>query len=78
MRRDSFGDTDFRLGGWLYGVLMRWFWQPLSRDITLVHSQLRESGRAVWLDEEFAAAMMSAESDLQRAVAAVRKLLDEV
>ena len=71
-------DTDFRLGGSLYALLMRWFWQPLSRDITLAHKQLRESGRVVWLDEEFAGAMLPAESDMQWAVTAVRELLGEV
>ncbi len=42
---------DFRLGGALYAALLRWFWQPLSRDITLVHSQLHESGCATWMEE---------------------------
>ncbi|RLA48228.1 MAG: nucleoside-diphosphate sugar epimerase [Gammaproteobacteria bacterium] len=78
MRGGGPASRDFRLSGVLYAVLMRWFWQPLSRDLTLVHSQLRESGRAVWLDEEFAAAMTPVESDLQRAVAAVQELLEEV
>jgi len=78
MRGGSPADTDFRLGGALYTALMCWLWQPLSRDITLAHKQLRESGRAVWLDEEFAHAMMPAESDMQRAVTAVRGLLAEV
>jgi mitochondrial fission protein ELM1 len=78
MRGASSADTDFRLGGALYTILMRWFWQPLSRDITLAHKKLRESGRAVWLDEEFAGAMVPAESDMQRAVTAVRELLAEV
>jgi mitochondrial fission protein ELM1 len=71
-------DKDFRLGALLYEALLRWCWQPLSRDITLVHSQLRAAGRAVWLDEEFAGAMVPATSDLQRAVAAVRVLLGQV
>jgi len=78
MRGDDYGAVDFRLGAVLYRALLRWFWQPLSRDITLVHSQLREAGRAVWLDEEFVSALVPAESDLQRAVAAVRELLGEV
>jgi mitochondrial fission protein ELM1 len=67
---------DFRLGGALYAALLRWGWQPLSRDITLVHRSLRESGRAVWLDEAPpAVAARARESDLQRSVAAVRALL---
>jgi hypothetical protein len=78
MRGDDYLAVDFRLGAVLYRALLRWFWQPLSRDITLVHSQLREAGRAVWLDEEFVSALVPAESDLQRAVAAVRELLGEV
>jgi hypothetical protein len=78
MRGGSSADRDFRLGGALYAALMRWFWQPLSRDITLAHKRLRESGRAVWLDEEFAGAMVPAESDMQRAITAARELLAEV
>jgi len=68
---------DQRLGGFLYGVLQRWFWQPLSRDIRLVHRRLRETGRATWLDESLASARVPAESDLARAVAAVQALFDE-
>jgi mitochondrial fission protein ELM1 len=71
-------ERDFRLGAALYSFLMRWLWQPLSRDITLVHQQLRQSGRAIWMDELFSTAMVPAESDLERAVQAVRKLLGEV
>lgn len=68
---------DFRLGGTLYALLLRWFWQPLSRDITLVHSRLRESGRAAWMEEVLVTARVPAETDLQRAVAAVRTLLGQ-
>lgn len=70
---------DFRLGGALYSLLLRWCWQPLSRDITLVHRALRESGRAVWVGEEIPDAGLSppSETDLQRAVAAVNRLLRE-
>jgi mitochondrial fission protein ELM1 len=78
MRGDDGGERDFRVGASLYALLMRWFWQPLSRDITLVHQQLRESGRATWLDELFVTASVPAQSDLQRAVAAVRDLLGEI
>ena len=78
MRSDDEGPRDFRLGASLYALLMRWLWQPLSRDITLVHRQLRESGRAVWLGEESGTALVPAESDLQRAVNAVRRLLGQV
>ena len=68
---------DFRLGGLLYAMLMRWFWRRLSRDITLVHRQLREEGCAVWTEEVLATARVPAETDLQRAVAAVRRLFGE-
>jgi hypothetical protein len=78
--RDSHdeGDRDFRLGGSLYAFLLRWLWRPLSRDITLVHNELHAAGHAVWLDEILVTARVPAETDLQRAVAAVRKLLAEV
>ena len=68
---------DFRVGGMLYALLLRWFWQPLSRDITLVHRRLRETGYASWIEEVLVTAMGPAETDLHRAVAAVRKLLGE-
>jgi mitochondrial fission protein ELM1 len=79
MREGCREARDFRLGGTLYSLLVRWLWQPLSRDITLVHRALRESGRAVWLGEEVTGADPSASSasDLQRAVDAVRRLLRE-
>ena len=77
MRGDTESIADFRVGGMLYGLLMRWLWEPLSRDITLVHRQLRATSRAFWLDEEFGASVVPGESDTQRAVAAVRGLLGE-
>ena len=70
--------VDSRLTATLYDFLMRWLWQPLSRDITLVHQQLRASSRAFWLDEEPGASVLPAESDMQRAVAAVKSLFGEV
>jgi mitochondrial fission protein ELM1 len=78
--RDSHdeGHRDFRVGGTLYAILMRWFWRPLSRDITLVHRRLREAGYVVWLDEVLVSARVPAQTDLQRAVAAVRQLLGQV
>lgn len=69
-------ERDFRLTGTLYAALMRWLWQPLSRDITLVHTGLRESGCAAWMGDVVATARVPAQSDLQRSVEAVRKLLD--
>ena len=68
---------DFRLGGLLYDLLLRWFWQPLSRDITLVHRGLVDSGRAVWLGDAPAVSEKSRQTDMQRAVAAIRELLGE-
>jgi uncharacterized protein len=70
--------VDFRMQATLYSWLMRWLWQRLSRDITLVHKQLRASSRAFWLEEEFGASVLPAESDMQRAVAAVQGLFGEV
>jgi hypothetical protein len=68
---------DFRLGGSLYGFLMRWLWQPLSRDITLIHRQLHDAGCAAWIEEVLVTARVPAETDMQRAVAAVHRLLGE-
>jgi len=78
--RDPYDEStrDFRLGGSLYALLLRWFWRPLTRDITLVHSQLHASGRATWIEEALITARVPVETDLQRAVAAVRKLFGEV
>jgi hypothetical protein len=77
MRGEPHGPVDFRLGATLYAFMMRWLPQSLSRDITLVHRSLRESGRAVWLEEEFGAVAVPAEDDMQRAVLAVKKLFGE-
>ncbi|MCB1699281.1 MAG: mitochondrial fission ELM1 family protein [Halioglobus sp.] len=74
MRGETGVAIDFRLGATLYAFLMRWLWRPLSRDITLVHRQLRTTGRAFWLEEESGASMVPAQSDMQRAVAAVERL----
>ncbi len=77
MRGPSDVPVDSRLQASLYGALMRWFWQPLSRDITLVHQQLRASSRATWLEEESGASVVPGESDMQRAVAAVQNLFSQ-
>lgn len=69
---------DFRLGATLYAALMRWFWQPLTRDITLVHQQLLESGMAVWSDQALTSAIIPAQSDLERTVERVEQLLGEI
>lgn len=69
------GRNDFRLTAWLYRALMRFGPQRLSRDITLVHRQLLEAGRACWLDEA-GALQCHAETplDLQRAADRVAAL----
>ncbi|MAT92009.1 MAG: nucleoside-diphosphate sugar epimerase [Halioglobus sp.] len=72
------GERDFRLGATLYGWLLRYGWAPLSRDITLVHRSLRDCGAARWTDEEPLSARVPGETDLQRAVRAVRGLLGEL
>ena len=74
---DDESARDFRLGGSLYALLMRWFWRRLSRDITLVHRRLREAGRASWVEDVLVTAMVPAKTDMHRAVAAVRELLGE-
>lgn len=66
--------NDFRLTGMLYRALMRWGWQRLSRDITLVHRQLVASGRAVWLGDPESRRQGDAQGDVERAVARVRAL----
>jgi mitochondrial fission protein ELM1 len=78
MRGATDAAIDFRIQATLYAFLMRWLWQPLSRDITLVHQQLRATNRAAWLEEEVGAAVVPAETDMQRAVAAVRGLVQPV
>lgn len=69
--------VDFRLEAMLYAALIRWFWRPLSRDITLVHQQLRATSRAFWLDEEPGSLVVPVVPDMQRAVAAVEGLLSQ-
>lgn len=79
MRQGQEVAIDFRLGASLYAFLLRWLWQPLSRDITLIHQQIHDSGRAVWLDEDLSGVSPTATSlDMQRAVAATRALLGEI
>jgi mitochondrial fission protein ELM1 len=68
---------DFRPGGTLYAGLMRWLWQPLSRDITEVHRQLFANARASWLGEAPVPAVIPLVTELERAVTAVRALLGE-
>ena len=76
MRRERPVPRDFRLGGMLYALLMRFFWRRLSRDITLVHQRLVAAQRANWLGEPGTRAPLAA-SDLARTVDAVRRLLGQ-
>jgi len=69
---------DFRTGAILYAALLRWFWAPLSRDITRVHSRLCDAGAVTWLGEPPNGSGAEAVTDLPRAVAAVRALFGEV
>jgi mitochondrial fission protein ELM1 len=72
-------DNDWRLGGVMYRLLMRFVWQKLSRDIRLVHRGLVEQDRARWLSfgktGEPGEKEMS--GDMQAAVKAVEALFDE-
>jgi len=68
---------DLRFGGMLYAGLMRWLWQPLSRDITAVHLQLSANAQASWLEEDPVPGGIPPVTELERAVAAVRALLGE-
>ena len=78
MRPGTAVERDFRVGASLYAGLLRWGWQPLSRDITLVHRRLLDSGRVTWLDDEPAEVPPDpGQADMQRAVAAVRRLLGQ-
>ncbi|MFN2329433.1 MAG: mitochondrial fission ELM1 family protein [Chromatocurvus sp.] len=43
-------EHDWRLGGSLFAQLIRWFPDTWSRDISLVHRALEDSGRAFWLE----------------------------
>ena len=69
------GGNDFTLSTLAYRALMRWGWQRLSRDITLIHQQLEHSGRACWLGTETTVAPCIDDSDMQRAVKRVRELM---
>tara|TARA_R110002110_G_scaffold205066_1_gene416665 strand:- start:58655 stop:59698 length:1044 start_codon:yes stop_codon:yes gene_type:complete len=78
MRGTEDSAMDFRSGAVAYRFLLRWLWQPLSRDITRVHKRLRDAGRVVWLDERFGAVSVPAEPEMKRTVDAVRGLLGEL
>ena len=77
MRQGADQPRDFRLGGLLYQALLNWGWAPLTRDISLVHRQLVDSGRAAWLGDERRPVRARASTDMLRAVRAVNSLLGE-
>jgi mitochondrial fission protein ELM1 len=77
MRGESATARDFRLGGSLYHSLLRWGWQPLTRDITLVHQTLMERGACSWLGDALPAGAPTGAEDIRRATAAVRALLGQ-
>ncbi len=73
---DNFeGNNDFSLSTLAYRALMRWGWQRLSRDITLIQRQLEQSGRACWLGTPTPETPNRDDSDMQQAVKWVRKLM---
>lgn len=77
MRKRTADALDFRLGGALYGALMRWGWSRLSRDITRIHKALVDTGQAQWLGELPAPAAAQPMNDLPAAVSRVRALMGE-
>jgi hypothetical protein len=80
---DTAEPVDPRLGATLYRLLMRWFPQPLSRDISLVHRALVAGGRAEWLEDvgpvvgSPGVPVAACSADLDRALARVRGLVAE-
>jgi len=77
MRENRPAARDFSLGGFLYGLMQRFLWPVLSRDITLVHEQLVCSGRVAWLGESTRSAATEASEDMRRTLHAVGALLGE-
>jgi mitochondrial fission protein ELM1 len=67
------GDT--RLAARLYRLLMRYGHPRLTRDLSLFHDALVESGRAVWLHGRDAPRPPPPLTDSERAVARVRALM---
>jgi mitochondrial fission protein ELM1 len=67
---------DFRLSATLYGLLMRYGHQRLTRDLGLFHQRLIESGRSSWLGGESKAIANPGLSDMERTVQRVRELMD--
>lgn len=74
MRPGHAAPRDFRFSAMTYSFMMACGPQRLSRDLRLVHRELVNSGRAVWLDETFNRPPVADCSDLERAVQRVRAL----
>ncbi len=77
MRKGYEVERDFRLGGTLFEALIRWGWQALSRDITLVHKKLVAHGRAAWLGEAALSLQDEEDTDMERALKAVKGLFPQ-
>jgi mitochondrial fission protein ELM1 len=77
MRKGYEVERDFRLGGTLFEALIRWGWQPLSRDITLVHEKLVAHGRAAWLGETLLPFHSEEGTGMDRALTAVEGLFPQ-
>jgi hypothetical protein len=66
-----------RFRAFMYRQMMRFGPQRLSRDIRIVHQHLIDSGRAVWLGDDFPPGLpLRSLECLPRAVARVRGLFD--
>ena len=66
---------DFRIAAHLYRSLMRYGHKRLTRDLTLFHERLIESGRSTWLGTTASTVENPGMDDMHRAVHQVRKLL---
>jgi hypothetical protein len=72
---DSVG-RDFRVSAELYRLLMRYGHKRLTRDLTLFHDKLVETGRARWLGSAGAACeKVEPLADVEHAVDRVREIL---
>jgi mitochondrial fission protein ELM1 len=65
------------LKAWVYRQTLRYGPQRLTRDIRIIHRQLVQSGRAVWLGEGEPAHAGLPLRDLERAAVAVRALFQQ-
>ena len=75
--QDAGEKCDITPGALAYRALMRWGWKHLSRDISRVHLQLIRSGKMAWLGDPHPGSQAHQSSDMQRALARVRGLLNE-